>query len=607
MEAIINNLIKATGWSIFHSIWQGAIIYALLLFAVNLFPRMQSRSKHNVAYGSLVLLFLVFAITFVSIFELPRADVQIGSSSTEIANSLQSSHGFSWLSELNDRAENMFPLLVAIYAIGLIIQLIILSKGYAKLSILKKQGLQSVPENWEIVFESLLGKLGLRQQVNFKLSALVNVPIVVGYLKPIVLFPIALVAQLEINQVEAILIHELSHIRRNDYLLNLIKTAVETILFFNPFVWLCSKLIGIEREHACDDLVLNLTGTPVTYAHALLKLEILKEKGSPAFSMAATGNNHHLYQRIKRITDMKTNYNNSKQQLFAVALTMATILSLAWVSPREKEKITLKVTEVKKVQDIKIGSINRSISNEISIDTIPSKSSKIDTAKKKRTMKITTVDANGNKVVYNSVDEMPDSLRLKTLNDPNFDFKQFSIDLKESFKGMDTLMKEAFAFTKSPEYVKELKESLAYVKSPGYEKELKEAFSYISSPEFQKEMKNSAEATREYFTSPDWKKQQLEIVKNAEEFKKTFNSKEFKALQQKQLQESRELRLKYSGDGIKKDIEALRELKSSEEYKLLKEKFDKDLEKLKEKKGIKTDLKIGSFNTIEITGPATKN
>lgn len=607
MEAIINNLIKATGWSIFHSIWQGAIIYALLLFAVNLFPRMQSRSKHNVAYGSLVLLFLVFAITFVSIFELPTSDVQTRSFSTEIANSLQSSHGFSWLSELNDRAENMFPLLVAIYAVGLIIQLIILSKGYAKLSILKKQGLQSVPESWELVFESLLGKLGLRQHVNFKLSALVNVPIVVGYLKPIVLFPIALVAQLEINQVEAILIHELSHIRRNDYLLNLIKTAVETILFFNPFVWLCSKLICIEREHACDDLVLNLTGTPVTYAHALLKLEILKEKGSPAFSMAATGNNHHLYQRIKRITDMKTNYSNSKQQLFAVALTMATILSLAWVSPREKEKITLKVTEVKKVQDIKIGSINRSIGNEIIIDTTPSKSSKIDTAKKKRTMKITTVDANGNKVVYNSVNEMPDSLRLKTLNDADFDFKQFSIDLKESFKGMDTLMKEAFAFTKSPEYVKELKESLAYMKSPGYEKELKEAFSYISSPEFQKEMKNSAEATREYFTSTDWKKQQLEIVKNAEEFKKTFNSKEFKALQQKQLQESRELRLKYSGDGIKKDIEALRELKSSEEYKLLKEKFDKDLEKLKEKKGIKTDLKIGSLNTIEIIGPATKN
>jgi bla regulator protein BlaR1 len=598
MEAIINNLIKATGWSIFHSIWQGAIIYALLLFAVNLFPRMQSRSKHNVAYGSLVLLFLVFAITFVSIFELPTSDVQTRSSSTEIANSLQSSHGFSWLSELNDRAENMFPLLVAIYAVGLIIQLIILSKGYAKLSILKKQGLQSVPESWELVFESLLGKLGLRQHVNFKLSALVNVPIVVGYLKPIVLFPIALVAQLEIKQVEAILIHELSHIRRNDYLLNLIKTAVETILFFNPFVWLCSKLIGIEREHACDDLVLNLTGTPVTYAHALLKLEILKEKGSPAFSMAETGNNHHLYQRIKRITDMKTNYSNSKQQIFAVALTMATILSLAWVSPREKEKITLKVTEVKNVQDIKIGSINRSISNEIIIDTIPSKSSKIDTAKKKRTMKITTVDANGNKVVYNSVNEMPDSLRLKTLNDADFNFKQFNIDLKESFKGMDTIMKEAFAFTKSPEYVKELKESLAYMKSPGYEKELKEAFSYISSPEFQKEMKNSAEATREYFTSPDWKKQQLEIVKNAEEFK---------ALQQKQLQESRELRLKYSGDGIKKDIEALRELKSSEEYKLLKEKFDKDLEKLKEKKGIKTDLKIGSFNTIEITGPATKN
>ena len=152
------------------------------------------------------------------------------------------------------------------------------------------------------------------------------------------LFPVALAAQMDMRHVEAILIHELSHIRRNDYVFNLIRTMIETILFFNPFVWLTGKFIDIEREHACDDLVVTLTNAPLTYAHALLQVELLADKSSPLFALAATGNNQHLYQRIKRITDMKTNYMNSKQKLFAVTLTIATIASLAWISPAKSEK-----------------------------------------------------------------------------------------------------------------------------------------------------------------------------------------------------------------------------------------------------------------------------
>lgn len=79
----------------------------------------------------------------------------------------------------------------------------------------------------------------------------------------------------------------------------MIKTAIETILFFNPFVWLGSRLIEIEREHSCDDLVIALTGTPITYAHALLKLEILKENGSPILTMASTG------RKITYINELK--------------------------------------------------------------------------------------------------------------------------------------------------------------------------------------------------------------------------------------------------------------------------------------------------------------
>ncbi|RZK26771.1 MAG: peptidase M56 [Flavobacterium sp.] len=624
MEAILNNLIKATGWSIFHSLWQGAVIYAILLLAVNTFPKLTAKSKHNLAYGSLMTMFVTFILTFLTIFRLPALAAQSKGSTVSMISQRYKGFYLSWPAELNNRAENMFPYIVAIYIIGLLLQLFILGKGYLKLEAIKKEGHEQAPEDWQIAFLGLIEKLGLRKEVKFRLSTLVNVPLVVGYLKPMVLFPVALVAQLDIHQVEAILIHELSHIRRNDYLLNLIKTAVETILFFNPFVWLSSKLIDIEREHACDDLVLKITGTPVTYAHALLKLEILKEKGSPALAMASTGKNHYLYQRIKRITDMKTNYINSKQQFLAVALTVATVISLAWVSPA-KDAVLKKV--VKKVLIGKEAKLVNGIPTpiiEINIDTVPVKTLKSDTTKKKRTIKIVTVDGKGNKVVYNSVDEVPDSLKFDVITGSNSDadFKNFDFDFKTVFKGLDTVWGQAFSYLKSPEYKKEVQDAMSYIKSPEYAKEVQEAMNYMKSPEYKKEMrdamahlsspafkkelKESTEATRQYLNSTEFIKQQLESMKSIEQMKKSMSSKEFKSAQENFQKSNKELRLKYSGPELQKQIEALKDLKGSDEYKQLKEKFDKDIEKLKEKKGIKTDLKIGSINSIMIN-PSSVN
>jgi bla regulator protein BlaR1 len=582
MEAMLDNLIKATGWSIFHSIWQGAVIYAVLLLAVNTFPKMQAKAKHNLAYAALMMMFFTFIFTFLTIFRIPVAIGETPISAIAAIRQQQESFFLNWSADLNNRAENMFPYIVGIYTFGLLIQLFILCKGYLKLKSIKRDGHEQTPQDWQMAFRSLIQKLELTQEVKFRLSTLVNVPLVVGYLKPIVLFPVALVAQLDIHQVEAILIHELSHIRRNDYLLNLIKTAVETILFFNPFVWLSSKLINIEREHACDDLVLKLTATPVTYAHALLKLEILKEKGSPALAMASTGKNHYLYQRIKRITDMKTNYMNSKQQFFAVALTVATIISLAWVSPAKKHTYKRALNKMSLSNEAKVLNRVPGASVEIKMDTVPSKTLKSDTTKKKRTKKVVTVNGNGNgnKVLYNSTDELSDSLKFDAITSSDLDLKDFDFNFNTAFSGLDTVWKEAAAYMKSPEYANEVKKAMSYMNSPEYKKEMRDAMAHLSSPAFKKELKESKEATAAFFKSPEWKQQQLESLKSISEMKKSLGTKE--------------LRLKYSGQEFKKQIEALKDLKGSDEYKQLKKKFDKDLEKLKEKKGIKTDLKIGS-------------
>src|SRR5215217_3662013 len=555
MEAIVNNLIKAIGWSIFHSLWQGAIIYGILILSVAIVPKLNAKVKHNLAYSAMCLMFIGFCITFFSIFRVPQAQINSGVLTNQFSSNEPADYLISLTGELNNRTEHLFPYLVSVYGIGLVFQLLILSVGYKKLLKLKHAERNSVPPEWAAVFDQLLSKLNLRRRVSFYLSANVNVPLVIGYFKPVVLFPIALAAQLDIQQVEAILIHELSHIRRNDYLLNLIKTGIETVLFFNPFIWLSARFINIEREHACDDLVLKFTGTPVTYAHALLKLEILKNKSTPVLSMAATGGNQHLYQRIKRITDMKTNYMNAKQQLFAITLTVATVISLAWVNPSkttspvaDKLKVAKTVRTENQNTKFRVTPITEAKTALMNCDNLQ------DTSKKKK-FKIVTVDAKGVKKEYNSVKEMPDSLRQEVISETFMD--DFHFDFR-----LDSTINATMSYIKSPEFKQTMKDAQLHASV---------MIKKMSSPEFKKQqekMQKEALMMAKQFQSEDFKKSQRDIQKVTENMQKHFNSPEFK-----------------------KQKEEVKKLHESKEYKELREKFDKDIQKLKEQKGIKSDLK----------------
>lgn len=234
--------------------------------------------------------------------------------------------------------EMLFPWLVLLYSAGLVIQSVIFWNGYRKIQNLKNTVHQAIPKDWMIKLESLRAELGIGRKIGYYLSDKIQVPLVIGFIKPVILFPAMLATQLDMRQLEALMIHELSHIRRNDYLFNLLRTLTETVLFFNPFAWLIGKMMDIERENSCDDKVIQLTNAPLTYAKALLQLELLTNTQKPVLALAATGQEQHLYQRIKRITNMKTESVNSRQKLLSIALTFATLISLAWVNPANSEQ-----------------------------------------------------------------------------------------------------------------------------------------------------------------------------------------------------------------------------------------------------------------------------
>jgi len=575
MEAIVNNLIKAVGWGIFHSLWQAAIIYGIVLALVSIFPKMTARLKHNLAYGAMCLMFATFCITFFAVFKWPANNEQLVLAG--IGEQITAErHETSLSASISNRTEQVFPYIVTVYAIGILFQLLILGAGYKKLQTLKQSGKSPVPADWQKLFEGLRAKLGVLRPVVFHLSEYVNVPLVIGYFKPIILFPVALVAQLDIDEVEAILVHELSHIRRNDYLFNLIKTAIETLMFFNPFIWLSNKYINIEREHACDDLVLKLTGTPLTYAHALLKLEILKDKTSPALSMAAAGKEQHLYQRIKRITDMKTNYMNTKQQIFAITLTIATVISLAWISPAKTAPATVKTTishQETTVQQIPETKINKKqLLKSPKVHAICQ-----DTTKKKSKFKIVTIDTKGNKKEYNSVKEMPDSLRKEVIRETFVNMDNFHLD---NFQvNLDSVIAKQMRFLKSPEWHASMK---------NMSEEIKKKINSAEWKNQQIDMQKHSEEIRKHFNSPEWKKQQKEIKDQAMELRKKFNSPEFKENLKTQIEEAKKsaknVQVYLSSPAFKKKIEEAKALESSNEFKELKKKFDADVEALKHKK-----------------------
>ncbi|MCJ0742521.1 M56 family metallopeptidase [Pedobacter montanisoli] len=613
MEAIVHNLVKALGWSILHSLWQGAAIFALLCIGLVLCKNSTARLKHNLAFGSLALIFVSFCITFFSLFKLPGNAV---AGYDENINAQTYYFLLQQANSLNFKTERYFPYLTSLYSMGIILQLFIILKGYLGLKSLKKAENFAVPSAWQNAFENTVEQLNIRKKVTFYLSPKVNVPLVIGFFKPVVLFPVALATQLDIQQVEAILIHELSHIRRNDYLINLMKVMVETLLFFNPFVWLTSRFIQIEREHACDDLVVNFTNTPVTYAHALLKLELIKNKQKPNLSLAAADNNYHLYQRIKRITNMKTNYINVKQQLFILTLTIGTIISVAWINPTQSEKH--KTIKAKSIHEIKSTATEtkKPISLVLKADTDTTK-------KKKRSFKLITTNDKGETITYTSLDDVPDSMRVK-LDEMKKRFE--SPEWKEKMAKIEFNAKEMEKKFNSKEWKdhmakielnakemekkfnsKEWKDKMAKIEFDSKEMEKKfnskEWKDHMAKIEFDskklEEMFNSKEwkdkmAKIEFdskemekkFNSKEWKDHMAKIELNAKEMEKKFNSKEWKDHMAKIEFNGKKLEEMFNSKEWKDKMEEIKKFQQTPEYKELRKKYEKDLEELKKQKGI---------------------
>ncbi len=327
---------------------------------------------------------------------------------------------------------------------------------------------------------------------------------------------------------------------------------MDTVLFFNPFVWLTGRFIKIEREHVCDDMVLKYTGQPVKYAETLLQIEMIKGHPTPQAAMAISGKKQYLFDRIKRMTNMKTNYMNLKQQLAGVTIVIAAVLCLAWLVPsdRTKDKEETKTTGLKAKSPLPVSS-KVSVFNKLVNDTIIE-------PKKKQEVKIIVTDADGKTKEYNSLKALPDSLKdLGNFHGNSFFFNADSLIING--KALSEQLNGAF---NNPEFLKAQKEIAEQFNSPEFKENMKKAFQSFNSPEFKKQQ----EELMKNFNSEDFKKKQAELMKNLksegfkkqqEELMKRLNSEDFKKQQAELKKNHAELMAKLNSKEFKESQRAL--------------------------------------------------
>lgn len=309
--------IQAVGWALLHFVWQGSLVGVLAALALRALRNSAADVRYVVAAIALSLMATMPVVTGVQAWRAARDQASAQSRSivrsqpevvSPIAQSItgsqrqigvpasDSSPSGAW--STSGRVERWLPALVLIWMAGVGILALRLAGGWLWIQQMKSHGAAPADAALQVLVRRLTRRLHISRGVTLLQSAGVSVPTVIGWLKPIILLPMSALAGLSALQVEAILAHELAHIRRHDYLVNLLQALLETLLFYHPAVWWLSRRIRVEREHCCDDLAVSLCGDAVVYARALADLEELSGARSQLV-MAASGG--RLVDRVRRL------------------------------------------------------------------------------------------------------------------------------------------------------------------------------------------------------------------------------------------------------------------------------------------------------------------
>lgn len=366
MQALYHSpFLQALGYAIANSFWQVALIW-LIVTVLHGVLKTSSAVKYRIAVWAQFTGFAWFVVTFrfyfqrcisavreMEAFQLPgNTSFYITHTNTGFRNSLT---GFLL------KAEQLLPFLSVAYLCLLVFLAFKWIASYRQTQQIRYNGLLKTDIDWRLFVQKVSAQLGIKNKVSIYLSALVKSPLTIGFLKPIILIPVASINHLSAEQMEAVILHELAHIRRADYLVNLLQTVVEIILFFNPFTRLLSSVIRKERENSCDDWVLQYQYNPAMYAEALLNIARLQQQ--PVLAMPAAGDKKDLLPRVKRMLNKQEKSFDYKRHLVALMLMTFLLSGAAWLAPSANRSAV--AGKDKKAQPVEIEPVSLAVNNPL--------------------------------------------------------------------------------------------------------------------------------------------------------------------------------------------------------------------------------------------------
>ncbi|MBD2703286.1 M56 family metallopeptidase [Spirosoma sp. BT702] len=344
--------VKAICWALIHSLWIGLLVAALAGLVMILTQKTSSHLRYQLLCGCLLLFVLLTGYVY---YQLANATsnrtaarivpkVTSTMSATLVKRAALAKRGTSFINQfvrtINYNAQWIFAAWLLFFAL----KSLKLISGLVYIRRIRTHRISAADDEWQQKVQLFSQQLGIRQSVSVLQSPLVKVPVTVGMLKPVILVPVGLFFQLPVEQLDTILWHELAHVWRRDYLMNLLQSLVEAVFFFNPGLLWLSALIREEREICCDDIVLARTSRKSNYLEALLAFQ---ESPQPtaSFAMSLGFRNQQLIDRLRRMVTQENKRLSVAEKL--VLLSGLVILLASAFVPRNTADIRKKSTQLK--------------------------------------------------------------------------------------------------------------------------------------------------------------------------------------------------------------------------------------------------------------------
>lgn len=336
-------MVQAFSWMLIHSLWQGLLVAIIAAVVLMLTKRSSAVVRYNLVFAQLLLFVLACVFTFIWEWNSNSVVQPIAGTigNVPFLTNIMKPYTATAIRYFSSNA----PFILWLWFLFFIARSVRIMGGLVYVSRARYRNVYAPDAEWKQKIVLLSQKLQLKKAVTLLESGYVKMPLVLGHFKPVILIPAGLLAGLPVSQIEAVLLHELAHIRRNDYFINLLQNITEAIFFFNPGLLWISSLLRDEREHCCDDIALAQTRNKREFIEALISFKEHALHGSN-YAVAFPGKKDHLLKRVSRILYDRNHTLSGIEKVFFMAgiVVLGVIVTAAGIMEIRTIVSTVKVT-----------------------------------------------------------------------------------------------------------------------------------------------------------------------------------------------------------------------------------------------------------------------